>query len=278
VSVRRSKGSQSVDRSEEPPPASGWREPAGWALIASVFGALLYVALSIAAERFYVRFGLSAQAVGLSRESLIARSAIGGVALLAIYGVGGALAVWIGTKVARVLRERGLMLLGPLISAGIGLVPLLLLVGADFSGLVTILLILVAILGVLLLLGWIALGATRWPKVGPFDAPRQVLIVSAALFPFVGLTAAADDAADRVLRGEVPDARTLGFVTYPWSATVAFVTSDARLEAPLCLLYLGESDRAVFMYQPTREESGPGHTLRLPTGSQIELHPGLGAC
>jgi hypothetical protein len=211
---------------------------------------LLYVALSIATERFYVRFGLSAQAAGLSRELLVARSVIGGVALFAVYGVGGALAVWIGTEVARILRRHGWMLLGPVISGGMAFVPLLVLVGANFGRVLTILLILVAILGALLLLGWIALGATRWPKVGSVDAPRQVLIVAAAVFPFVGLIAAADDAAEQVLRGEVPAARTLGFVSYPWTATATFVKSDAalvefdsKLQPVTCVLYLASIHR-----------------------------------
>jgi hypothetical protein len=65
-------------------------------LVASGLGALVYIALSVAAERFYVRFGLSAQAAGLSRELLVACSAVGGVGLMALYGLGGAAAVWIG--------------------------------------------------------------------------------------------------------------------------------------------------------------------------------------
>ena len=267
------------DRDPPDSVSTEWRKPAGWALVLSSVGALLYVALSVATERFYGRLGVSAQAVGVTRDVIITRSVVGAAFLLAVYGLGGAIAVWLGTRVAIVIRG---VVKGPLLPAAITvvstLVPMLILAGmleGDVSRSVEVLLVLLIVLGTLLLLGWLSLFAESWPRLGPLDASRQLLFLAATVFTFVGLAVAADSAADRVRRGEVPSTTLMGFVIYPWSAIVALraPTTDAQR---ICQLYLGESARAVFVYDPRPGEGG--RTVRLPGNAELELLPTAASC
>ena len=234
--------------------------------------------MSVAAERYYGGLGISAQEAGLNRELIIARSVVGGLVLLSLFGLGGATAVWIGTIIATFMRAHGLTVLAVLVSAGFGLIPLLVLIGIKPTGLPAVVLVLVAALGGLLLLAWLAQGDTkwtRWRRVGPLDPARQLLVITVAVFTFIGLAAAADNAVDHVRNGEVPAARILGFVAYPWSATVAY-GPEALPPQRKCRLYLGGSPSGIFLYEPLPEQEG--RTLRLPVTSKIELRPGQSRC
>lgn len=237
----------------------------------------LYAILRIAYVRFYAPFGLSPDDLGLGYVELLAQAAIGAVLLIVVIGTVLSLfgfAVYglstLNKRPAISALTSVLVVLSVLLVVGAGLVYGLL------GGLVVFLSLIV-----LWLVGLAVVGAGQTVtnlSLARYDSTRNLVrigfacatVVAVIIAGRVMISAASRDA-DRI----ATDARTthpslFGVRLTSWgaeAATLSWTTDkiDARLRplARRCVMYLGQSNSTVFVY----DAAAPHLTYRLPAGA-----------
>lgn len=243
------------------------------AVLLSLSGAVTYVVVRVAETRFYMRFGVQPEEVGLTYAETLARSATTVVAEILVCSL-------VFGLFGLVLLYRDRPQLRPL-------VVVLFVVWTGFAAYWTIAdppdSLVAALLGLFpFVVGWCAL-ATEVPKQALQPTTWRRIRIAGVVAPVLGaalvLVLTAESESNAVAQGNGFESETLGVPNGTWSSeAVTLWSSDQRVAARLarygCVMYLGKNDGTAVAYDPETHS-----TIRFRTDSVVlESHPDYPVC